>query len=175
MHISPFAASGRLCFVVLVLPGYIHLYCCVDSITHPLLLASEVIGTPYICNTGPLCRFLLPYKSFLIYHILNVVSGNIGMYWNVCILLLLIYKIHKSRNVRKCILGHHTSRNVRKRTFGHMRPAKIQIRLRIRAGWSESSRGAVWISKDAKMLHVDNEDWLDCEDVQADLSLRKAQ
>ena len=31
----------------------------------------------------------------------------------------------------------HKSRNVRKRTFGHMRPAKIQINLRIRAVWSD--------------------------------------
>ena len=50
-------------------------------------------------------------------------------------------------------------RKVRKRTFGHMRPAKIQIRLRIRAVWSESSLGAFWISKNAKFLHVDNKDW----------------
>ena len=30
-----------------------------------------------------------------------------------------------------------------------MRPAKIQISLRIRAVWSESSLGAFWIAKDA--------------------------
>ena len=48
--------------------------------------------------------------------------------------------------------------NVRKRTFGHMRPAKIQISLRIRAVWSESPLGAYWIAKDAKFLHADNED-----------------
>ena len=35
------------------------------------------------------------------------------------------------------------SHNIRKRTFGHMRPAKIQISLRIRAVWSESSLGAL--------------------------------
>ena len=35
------------------------------------------------------------------------------------------------------------SRNVRKRTFGHVRPAKIQISLRIRAVWSESSLAAI--------------------------------
>ena len=46
--------------------------------------------------------------------------------------------------------------NVRKRTFRYMRPAKIQISLRIRAG-SESSLGALWIAKDAKFLHADNE------------------
>ena len=48
--------------------------------------------------------------------------------------------------------------NVKKDTFGHVRPAKIQIRLRIRAVWSESSLGAVWLAKPAKFLHADNED-----------------
>ena len=42
--------------------------------------------------------------------------------------------------------------------FRHVRPAKIQISLRIRAVWSESSLGVFWISKDAKFLHADNED-----------------
>ena len=49
-------------------------------------------------------------------------------------------------------------RNVRERTFGHVRPAKIQISLRIRADWSESSLGALWTAEDAKFLHADNED-----------------
>ena len=39
-----------------------------------------------------------------------------------------------------------------------MRPAKIQIRLRECAVWSESSLGAFWIAKDAKFLRADNED-----------------
>ena len=39
-----------------------------------------------------------------------------------------------------------------------MRPAKIEIRLRIRAVWSESSLGALRIANDAKFLHADNED-----------------
>ena len=39
-----------------------------------------------------------------------------------------------------------------------MRPAKIQISLRIRAIWSESSQGEFRIAKDAKFLHADNED-----------------
>ena len=38
-----------------------------------------------------------------------------------------------------------------------MRPAKIQISLRVRAVWSESSLGAFWITKDAKFLHAGNE------------------
>ena len=50
-----------------------------------------------------------------------------------------------------------------------MRPAKIQISLRIRAVWSESSLGAFWIAKDAKFLPADNED-----SDQSDLSLRWA-
>ena len=49
-------------------------------------------------------------------------------------------------------------RNVRKRTFGHMRPTKIQISLRIRTVWSESSLGAFWVVKDANFLHADNKD-----------------
>ena len=44
------------------------------------------------------------------------------------------------------------SYNVRERIFGHVRPAKIQISLSIRAGWSESSRGILWIAKHAKYL-----------------------
>ena len=51
------------------------------------------------------------------------------------------------------------SRNVRKRTFWHVLPTKIQISLRIRAVWSESSLSAFWIVKDAKFLHADNKDW----------------
>ena len=39
-----------------------------------------------------------------------------------------------------------------------MRPAKIQISLRSRAVWSESSLAAFCIAKDAKFLHTDNED-----------------
>ena len=49
------------------------------------------------------------------------------------------------------------SLNVRERTVWHGRPAKIQISLRIRAVWSESSLGAFRIAKDAKFVHADNE------------------
>ena len=51
----------------------------------------------------------------------------------------------------------HMSRNVRKRAFGHVRPAKIQISLRIFAV-SQSSQGAFWLAKDANFLNADNED-----------------
>ena len=51
------------------------------------------------------------------------------------------------------------SHNVRKGTFWHERTAKIQISLRIRAIWSESSLGAFWLAKDVKILQVDNEDY----------------
>ena len=44
--------------------------------------------------------------------------------------------------------------NVRKSSFGHERSAKIQISLRIRAVWSESSLDAFWIAKDAKFVHA---------------------
>ena len=39
-----------------------------------------------------------------------------------------------------------------------MRLAKIQISLRIRAVWSESSLGVLAIAKDAEFLHADNDD-----------------
>ena len=59
------------------------------------------------------------------------------------------------------------------RSFGHVHPAKILIRLRIRAVWSESSLGAFWIAKDAKFPHADNEDAeQECLDAQADLNFR---
>ena len=45
--------------------------------------------------------------------------------------------------------------NVRK--VLHVRPAKIQISLRIRAVWSESSLGAFCIAEDAKFVHANNE------------------
>ena len=54
-----------------------------------------------------------------------------------------------------CIWLKYISRN---HTFGRVRQAKIQISLRSRAVWSESSLGAFWIAKDAKVLQTDNED-----------------
>ena len=50
------------------------------------------------------------------------------------------------------------NRNVRECTFRRVRPARIQISLRIRAVWSESSLGAFWIAEDAKFLHTNNDD-----------------
>ena len=44
--------------------------------------------------------------------------------------------------------------NVRKRTFRHVRPAMIQISLRIRADWSKSSLGLFWIAKDAQFIRT---------------------
>ena len=41
-----------------------------------------------------------------------------------------------------------------------MRPAKIQISLRLRAVRSESPVGLFWIAKDAKFLQADNEDFV---------------
>ena len=40
--------------------------------------------------------------------------------------------------------------------LSNVRTAKIQISLRIRASWSESSQCAFWLAKDAKFLHADN-------------------
>ena len=55
--------------------------------------------------------------------------------------------------------------------FRHMHPSKIHFRLGICTVWSEYSLGTIWIGKDAKFLHVDNEDWSDCADMQGDLIL----
>ena len=56
------------------------------------------------------------------------------------------------------LINSYMSFDVRERTFGHVRTAKIQIRLRFRAVWSESSLDAFWIAKDVKFLHAYNED-----------------
>ena len=53
-------------------------------------------------------------------------------------------------------------------------PAKTQIRLGIRPGWSESSLFAQLVVKDPSFLHVDSEDWSDWADAQAVLSLHWA-
>ena len=66
------------------------------------------------------------------------------------------------------------SHNVRKSMFGHVRPVQIQIRLRIRAVWSEASPGALWIAwiaKDATFLQVDNEDSTQTAVAQADFAV----
>ena len=55
----------------------------------------------------------------------------------------------------QCPSQLYKSRNVGKRTFGHVRPAKVQISLRIRTVWSEFSLGVFWIANDAKFHHVD--------------------
>ena len=63
---------------------------------------------------------------------------------------------HNTNYVGRCI--YDTSCNVKKRAFRHVRPSKIQICPNVRAVWSESSLSAVWIAKDVKFFHVDNED-----------------
>ena len=52
-------------------------------------------------------------------------------------------------------------------------PAKIQISLHILTVWSESPLDKFLIAMDAKFLHADNENWSDCIDAQADLSLHR--
>ena len=54
--------------------------------------------------------------------------------------------------------NNHMNHNVKKRSFEHVRPAKIQISLRITAVWSESPMGVFWIAKGAKFLQGDKED-----------------
>ena len=45
-------------------------------------------------------------------------------------------------------------------TLGHVRPAKIQVSLRIRTVWSDSSLCTFWIAKDANVFPTDNDDSL---------------
>ena len=64
-------------------------------------------------------------------------------------------------NLKKKKTGKKTKkkkRNVSKRTISNVRPAKIQISLRIRAVWSESSLCAFWIAKEEKLFYADNGD-----------------
>ena len=56
-----------------------------------------------------------------------------------------------------CILQTRLSHTIRWRIFRNVHPVKIQISLRIRAVWSESSLGVFWITKDAESHHADNE------------------
>ena len=76
---------------------------------------------------------------------LRYVSGHFGSYFV------------KTGDTRKCYhhgtqlckgneCGLNKGRNIRIRTLGHICPAKIQIRLRIRAIWSESSLGTRWVA-----------------------------
>ena len=72
--------------------------------------------------------------------------------------MILAWKIHGYIHTLLSCNENHSSHNDRKRSYGHVRPAKIQIRLRIRAVWSESSLGAFWIAKDTRFLHVNKEE-----------------
>ena len=73
------------------------------------------------------------------------------------------------------LLLEYMNRNVRKCTLRHVHPVKIQIRLRIRAVWSESSLGAFFDSKRCLVSSCGQaRPWSDCADAQADLSVRWA-
>ena len=63
------------------------------------------------------------------------------------------------------------SRLVTKPTKWHVRPAKTQISLGIRPGWSPPSLCAQWVAKDPS---GQRKLWSDWADAQADLSLRWA-
>ena len=58
-------------------------------------------------------------------------------------------RIERAIELKSKTIKHKISHNVRKRATEHVRPAKIQISLRIRAVWPESSLGANLIAKDA--------------------------
>ena len=87
-----------------------------------------------------------------------------GTHVNTCaVVVWRCVRANSKKDQQSCDSSPHhlklkTGHNVRKCTFGHVRPVMIQISLRIRAVWSESSLAVVWIAKDAKFLHADNED-----------------
>ena len=64
----------------------------------------------------------------------------------------MIYNHFMFWNIKTQNYNFTSRRNDRKLNFRHARAAKILIRLRIRAVWSESSLSALWIAKDAKFL-----------------------
>ena len=76
-----------------------------------------------------------------------------------CHLILIVSQMKKIKLWTIITIFCYLNRNVRKRPFGHVRLVKIQISLRIRAVWSESSLGAYWTAKGAKFLHANNEDF----------------
>ena len=63
--------------------------------------------------------------------------------------------------------------NASTRTFGYLRPAKIQISLRIRAVWSESSLDEFFDSQWYKVSSREQQNhWSDCENAQDYLNIR---
>ena len=110
----------------------------VSSLTGQLILVlvcvfDQISG---FCHLIRLCRFCTKSTNMRIYYRrLNSVTV-----------------LHDNKPFWTCM-----SRNIRTHTLGHMHPVKIQIRLRIRAVWSESSLGVFCIAKDAKFFHAENE------------------
>ena len=125
---------------------------------------------------------IIPRSFKLTLHSLAVLSGQFGMPFDkrqlydfdVRVPLMVRGPGIKPGQVSKvlsffcAVFRKKVSHNVRKCTFGHVRPAKIQTR----AVWSESWLGAFWKAKNRKFLCEDYEGrlWIDCTDVQADLS-----
>ena len=85
------------------------------------------------------------------------------------------------KNFRATFLWYSSNQTIRSRYLvnikiiqqfadptGRIRPAKTQMSLRIRAVWSMSSWGTLWVAKVLKRLHADKDDWSVC----ADFSLR---
>ena len=87
-------------------------------------------------------------------------------------------KINKDLNIALCQVSHLpyfgcVANWITTCAYEHVRPTKIQISLRIRAVWSESSSDAVWIAKDTVFPFCGQ--WRDsCQtlDAQACFSLR---
>ena len=111
----------------------------------------------------PLSSKTFKYSCFFWFQFSNKYRRHMDKYFNfvhtpiiyivVCLSIYrqtCLYNVFFLKNNKRC--------NVRKRTFSHVRPAKIQISLRIRTVWSETSLSAFWIAKDAKFLHANKED-----------------
>ena len=131
-----------------------------------------------VCLTGITCLFKLMYlcniylrankdKRQMVYYLLSF-QYTLKSAQNIYAHLLLYFEWKLQPPCRKYFIHVLSSQQMSQRQEKHLRtsvhPAKIQISLRIRAVWSESSLGALWITKDAKCLHADNEYWPGCAD-----------
>ena len=105
---------------------------------------------------------------------------NLSLIAQIIISRFLVYEMrHFLLSILNCQSFHRpgntVSLDVRKPTFGHAHPAKIQISLRIRAVWSESSMCIILDSEWCQVSSCGQRRlWSDCADAQADLSLRWA-
>ena len=92
---------------------------------------------------------------------------------NTCVVLLSVsFTIWQYLYCQKKALDENQHADIL--SWGNIWAAAWHNQEHIRTVWSESSLCALWIAKDQMLLHADSEDWSDCADAQADLSLRWA-